>query len=142
MVSKPVLTRSRKSCNLLSQPVTESRNDQSIKKRPVNRHIEGRWKDEFSFELQVNAALHNCYQPGRALLNRKILNKLPSVDRLDLMPSDNEDNHEKAISNDSKRKEKIKQYADKRNHARRLCFIPTAKEKISYLHHLVKRHKE
>jgi hypothetical protein len=58
------------------------------------------------------------------------------------MPSDNEDNHEKAISNDSKRKEKIKQYADKRNHARRLCFIPTAKEKISYPHHLVKRHKE
>jgi hypothetical protein len=36
------------------------------------------------------------------------------------MPSDIEDNHEKAINNDSKRKEKMKQYADKRNHAKNI----------------------
>ena len=42
------------------------------------------------------------------------------MDRLDPMPSDIEDNHEKAINNDSKRKEKMKQYADKRSHAKNI----------------------
>ena len=42
------------------------------------------------------------------------------MDRLDPMPSDIEDNHEKAINNDSKRKEKMKQYGDKRNHAKNI----------------------
>ena len=36
------------------------------------------------------------------------------------MPSDIEDSHEKAINNDSKRKEKMKKYADKRNHAKNI----------------------
>ncbi|CAB4006959.1 Transposon Tf2-9 poly, partial [Paramuricea clavata] len=96
----------------------------TLEKAARAAHIEGRrWQDELDTFLLNYRSTPHCttgISPAELLFNRKIRNKLPSVDRLDPMPSDVEDSHEKAINNDSKRKEKMKKYADKRNHAKNI----------------------
>ncbi|CAB4016932.1 uncharacterized protein K02A2.6-like [Paramuricea clavata] len=85
----------------------------TLEKAARAAHIEGRrWQDELDTFLLNYRSTPHCttgISPAEFPFNRKIRNKLPSVDRLDPMPSDIEDSHEKAINNDSKRKEKIMQ---------------------------------
>jgi hypothetical protein len=62
----------------------------------------GHWYEKNDPNCRSTPHCTSGISPAELLFNRKIRNKLPSVDRLDPMPSDIEDNHEKAINNDSK----------------------------------------
>jgi hypothetical protein len=44
------------------------------------------------------------------------------MDCVDPILPDDEDHHEKVINNDSKKEETMKQYADQRNHAKKINF--------------------
>ncbi|CAB4004174.1 uncharacterized protein K02A2.6-like [Paramuricea clavata] len=123
----------------------------TLEKAARAAHIEGRrWQDELDTFLLNYRSTPHCttgISPAELPFNRKIRNKLPSVDRLDPMPSDIEDSHEKAINNDSKRNEKMKKYADKRNHAKNINlqigdYVLVRQQKKNNLPHLVKRHTE
>ena len=58
--------------------------------------------------------------PDELLFNRKIRNKLPAAD--DSISSQDNGVHQKATERDARQKEKMKTYADKRNHAKKIEF--------------------